>query len=520
MIFSVSQSPDNTSGFIEVGVKTLAELGEVALKNTISTSTFKHGYRNKENFIKADFIGLDIDNDGKKGTPVLSLLDAKKIFQPFKHIILTSKSHGTEKNGIVGDRFRVILVLDYPITQAKDFYSTWFWLKEQFPAIDNQCKDPSRFWYAHKDVVSVNETGATILPVRYSEPEKPVKDGKSVLPGERGELSKHTLNFLEFGVEAGNRNGTVYKVARDFQQSLYEFEEAESRILSALDRNGVITSDFSEDEAKLAIGSAYSKDAKHAPRISEGKRRAFSYVELGILLETPDKEEDWLVKGLLLRGGLSIIVGAPKIGKTTLIRQLEKSILRGEPFLERKTFKGSIMHFSFDEKAKTSKRHYQALGLTKNDKMILHFGALDIPNYIKDLEDDILKYKPSLVVVDTLFDMVEVDDVNNYGPIKKALSVFSSLAERTDAHVLFVHHTNKPNPNFGRGSGHSILGSTAIFGSVDCCMIFEQKLQSPTIRLLSVKGRAVDDIGTLNLDFDKQKQTYFITSIDENASFF
>lgn len=498
-------------------VTTVAELGELACQSNISTSVFKNGKRNKANFLYAECIGLDIDND-KPNTPSLSLNEAKKIFSQFKHIILSSKSHNIEKNGIIAERFRVILFTDYLIQKAEDFYATWFWLKEQFPWIDVQCKDPSRFWYQHREVLSVNEQGKTILPIRFSEPEKPTKEGRPVLPGERGNLSKFALEFLEFGVAPGGRNGSVYKVAREFQQSLYEYGEAEERILKSLSRNKVFGSDFSENEATMAIRSAYSTDAKHAPRLVDSKPRAFSYIKIGDLINTPDKQEDWIVENLILRGGVSVVVGMPKIGKSTLVRQLELCHLRGEPFLGRKTAKGSVAHYSFDEKAKTAKRHYSILGLSQSDDMILHFGTAENTNYLAEFAEDVMKYSPTLVVVDTLFDMVDSDDVNNYGVIKKRLSFFNNLAQKTSAHIMFIHHQTKPNLNYGAGSGHSVLGSTAIFGSVDCCLIFEQ-VKSSDLRTLGVKGRAVDDFGALKLKFDKEKMRYETTNEDPDRPY-
>lgn len=506
MKFSISKGHDT---YQTIEVATAEELGAKACESNISTSTFKGGKRNIENFEGAEIIGLDVDNDNANGTPTISLSEARRVFSPFKHVMLATRSHGIEKNGIVADRFRIILFLERPITDANDFYTTWHWLKGQFPWIDNKCKDPSRLWYQHKEVLSIREDGALVYPIRYTEPEKPDREARAALPGERGELSKETLKFLEFGVESGSRNASTHKVARDFKQALYDYEEAEARILSALERNGVISSDFPESEAKLAVRSAYSKDAKHAPRLSELKQRAFNYVRLGDLLETPDKQEDWVVDGLLIKGGMSVIVGMPKVGKTTLVRQLERCILRGEDFLERKTSRGSVVHYSFDEKAKTAKRHYKKLGLTKEDPMTLHFGAAGSADMIKELEEDLIKLKPTIAVVDTLFDLVETEDVNSYAPIKRQLSEISSLAERSGCHIMFIHHQNKPNPNFGKGSGHSVLGSTAIFGSVDCCMIFEQ-VKDSNIRTLAVKGRAVDDFDRVELSFDKEKQVYEI----------
>lgn len=484
------------------------DIAKQALLSDISTSVFKDNKRNLASFISADCIGLDIDNDGKKGTPLLSLEDAKRVFSPLKHIILTTKSHGILKNDKVADRFRVILFFTEPVMNTLDFYSTWHWLKDKYPYIDNQCKDPSRYWTRHTSLVSIQENGMLINPIKFTEPEQPDVEKRKALDGERGDLSKFSLKFLEFGAEKGNRNGTVYKVAREFQQALYDYEETKKRIIESLTRNNVFDNDFTKDEVELAIRSAFSKDTKYAARIPDLKPRAFAYTRIGDLLSGPDQDEDWLVKDLLIRGGISLVAGMPKIGKTTIIRQLEKCILRGEPFLGKPTLKGDVIHYSFDEKARTAKKHYKTLGLDSGDPMYLHFGQAG-DNYRKEFAEDIERLKPTLVVIDTLFDMVAASDVNAYAPIKKELSFFSSLSEKTNTHIMFIHHQNKPNKEYGRGSNNTILGSTAISGSMDTLILFEQVGDS-SMRSITTSGRAVERLENQLLRFDTKKMMYFI----------
>jgi hypothetical protein len=95
------------------------------------------------------------------------------------------------------------------------------------------------------------------------------------------------------------------------------------------------------------------------------------------------------------------------------------------------------------------------------------------------------------------------------------LTAFSSLAERTNTHIMFIHHQTKPNEKYGRKSGSTVLGSQAIFGSVDACLIFEQVGDS-TRRTLAVKGRAIDDFDECQLIFDKTTQTYKIERVQDD----
>jgi len=82
------------------------DLEKVLGNSTIQFSPYKfrNGVKNKHNCIreKQDVIILDID-DG------LPISEFQKMFKKYKYILGTTKSHQTEKKGIVCDRYRVII---------------------------------------------------------------------------------------------------------------------------------------------------------------------------------------------------------------------------------------------------------------------------------------------------------------------------------------------------------------------------------------------------------------------------
>lgn len=112
------------------------------------------GYRNKDNYLNySDMIILDID-EGK------TIQEAKIIFEPFDYIIATTKSHQKEKNGVVCDRFRVLLPTDTPITLDKEQYSKMMEeVYKEYPFVDTVCKDASRFYFPAKDATIIMHEG-------------------------------------------------------------------------------------------------------------------------------------------------------------------------------------------------------------------------------------------------------------------------------------------------------------------------------------------------------------------------
>lgn len=253
------------------------ELANLALENNFSPAVFKDNYRSLSNFTECNCIGMDIDNDPKQiergKCEFMSIEDAEDAFSEYMHVIMPSRNHRKEKHGVTTDRFRVILFLTEPIRDIDTFYATWFSLKDKWPAIDNQCKNADRFYWPHQTIYSIKEKGMKIEPVvpEQSELDAYLGDGEDVNLEEydediRGRLAKATREFLETGVEEGERNSTVHKVAKDMQQNLYSRKEAESRIMKALEFNGVFAPDFTPDEALRTIRSAFSKPPRHKPR--------------------------------------------------------------------------------------------------------------------------------------------------------------------------------------------------------------------------------------------------------------
>lgn len=97
--------------------------------------------RSKENARRVFALVLDHDKGGD-WERVCSL------WQPYQGVVYTTKSHGAP--GTVGDRLRVVLPLLRPVG-GEEYARLWEWAAwksstASCPA-DQQCRDPSRFWY-------------------------------------------------------------------------------------------------------------------------------------------------------------------------------------------------------------------------------------------------------------------------------------------------------------------------------------------------------------------------------------
>lgn len=499
----ISVGTDNVH-FSPVDVKNASEFLEYALEYNWSPSVFRDNYRNKENFISADLIALDIDND----EPVrMTIEEAAEAFKDYRHLIMPSRSHRKEKNGEVKDRFRVLLFLTRQITDEKEYYATWYELQKRCPAADPSCKDPSRFYYPSTECFSKNlsKSAKTIDPVEpkpqdltplINEVADSIVESRNEF-GQIGELSGKTHKFMNMGARPGHRHRELYKAARDYHQNGYAQEQFVADVNVMIAKTGNWAHPKLTVKDIKTIEDAFRVDPKHG--IRGGWTRAFLFQPLSEVLKTETKL-DWLIDRFLTVGGLSLIAGPPKAGKSTLIRQLQRSVCRGEKFLERKTKKGTVYCLALEEQEELLKEQYEALGLTDADDIYIHTGSPLSQNYIETLSHDLSQNKVALLVIDTLMLATNIAELNSYSDVNKALTPLRDLARETGTHVLLIHHSNK----HGIGAG-AILGSNAIAGAVDTFMVF-QKIGKD--RRITTQGRGIKDWHDHELIFDSETETY------------
>lgn len=90
-------------------------LHEITARYEYSATRFKNGTRKNALAREVGSIILDVD-DG------MTLEEGIELFGSYKSLIVTTKSHQIEKNGVIADRFRVILFLALSIIDM-NYYS-------------------------------------------------------------------------------------------------------------------------------------------------------------------------------------------------------------------------------------------------------------------------------------------------------------------------------------------------------------------------------------------------------------
>lgn len=212
------------------------------------------------------------------------------------------------------------------------------------------------------------------------------------------------------------------------------------------------------------------------------------------LLESPVEEHPWLVEDRLPKSGLSVCVAKPKVGKSTLARNLALAVARGEHFLGHPVTQGPVLYVALEEIRSQIRAHFTRMGAKPNDPIDILFGPAPFDGF-DWLSKYIERERPVLVIIDPIFRFVHCQDCNDYVEMTRVLDPIMTLARQHGVHILMVHHEGK-----GEHRGEEVvLGSTAISGVVDTILSLKNTSKFRTLQSTQRYGLSLPET-VLTLD--------------------
>ena len=190
----------------------------------------------------------------------------------------------------------------------------------------------------------------------------------------------------------------------------------------------------------------------------------------------PEPETAWLVDGLISSDGHTSVVGKPKAGKSTLVRNLIASVIKSRPFIGRSVDipegTGKVIYIHLDRKDQPWRvaAELRQLGVTESEasRLILR-TAQDIPDSFSErlewLKKEVTDHRPHLLVIDLLWQFVIAENSNDYNAVLTSInSLQDSLtaAKYQGALVVTLHGRKATNVN---DVFDDVLGSTSQRGS-------------------------------------------------------
>jgi hypothetical protein len=176
---------------------------------------------------------------------------------------------------------------------------------------------------------------------------------------------------------------------------------------------------------------------------------------------------------MLPRGGSSLWVAKPKVGKSTSVQNLAHAVACHHDFLGRAVISGPVLYLALEEKESEVRKHFEAM-CTPEDAPIYFYFARTPDDALSWLRSAIEQYKPALVIVDTFQKFTRVRDIKDYAIVTNRMDPIMALARESGAHVAFTHHGTKAQC---ADPGDAALGSTALFGGVDT-LVYLRKTQN------------------------------------------
>lgn len=200
--------------------------------------------------------------------------------------------------------------------------------------------------------------------------------------------------------------------------------------------------------------------------------------------ERTPKELEFIWKPYLVKGAINIIQGEPGLGKSYLIAWLLSAISTGAkiPFSEEHFEIGNSIYQSAEDdidatvlpRLLANGADVKRIGFINETKKAFSIQQL------KRLEENIIKYNPSVVVLDPLQHYIGNTNMNVATEVSDALKPLIMLAQKYNCAIIIIGHLNK---NEGGKASQRGLGSVSIVGTSRSTMLIAENPENEEERL-------------------------------------
>jgi len=183
----------------------------------------------------------------------------------------------------------------------------------------------------------------------------------------------------------------------------------------------------------------------------------------------------WLVRGLLVEGGLSVFYGAPKSTKTFVALDLALNLAHGRDWFGLRVSPCGIAYICGEGTAGVLQR-MKAWRQKRDGDVTAPFALIPQSINLFDDDDELdrliadlkglaepMGQRVGLVVLDTLSRMIGGGDEDKARDVNVVVRSAERIQKQTGAHVLIVHHS-------GKDRDRGMRGSNALLGAVDAAI--------------------------------------------------
>ena len=193
----------------------------------------------------------------------------------------------------------------------------------------------------------------------------------------------------------------------------------------------------------------------------------------------------------LLPEGISMLGGAPKVGKSWMVLLLALQVAKGEPLWNLPTKQGTVLYLALEDSL--SRLQDRVNRLTGEAPASIHF-ATTAGTIGDELCMQISKFKLEhpdtvLVIIDTFQIVrnsgVETSYANDYEEVRE----LKALADDLKISLLLVHHLRKQGDSYPL---NKLSGTTGISGAMDAVFILDRSKRHANCATLFCTGRDIE----------------------------
>ena len=243
--------------------------------------------------------------------------------------------------------------------------------------------------------------------------------------------------------------------------------------------------------------SEYALNCKYSEAIeNEWMKRLPSYIEtvsMSELFNNVYRNKPPIIDGLL-RQGMYLFVGAPKLGKSFLMAQIAYHVSTGTPLWGFPVRKGTVLYLALeDDYGRLQDRMYRMFGTTENENLFFSITAKPLGNGLDEQMMRFIREHPdtSLIIVDTLQKVRETDgEKYSYASDYQIITRFKTFADDFNLCIMVVHHTRKQKAD---DSFDMISGTNGLLGAADGAFLLQKDKRTSSVATLEVSGRDQQD---------------------------
>ena len=228
--------------------------------------------------------------------------------------------------------------------------------------------------------------------------------------------------------------------------------------------------------------------------------------------------KEWIIKGIL-RSGLYILAGAPKVGKSFLVGQIAYHVSTGRPLWGYPVHRSPVLYMALeDDHQRLQERMFRMFGVESTKDLYFTISAKNLREGLEEQIAGFVKDHPGtrLIIIDTLKKIRPGDDdTYSYARDYADMTQLKKIADDNGICLLLVHHTRKKEDE--SDAFNTVSGTNGLTGAADGNFIFAKKRRTDSDAVLQFTGRDLQDQifylsknrETLTWELDRVEVEYF-----------